>query len=291
MGRNGLGALASDLAYFGDLGGRRHRPALACPATEALALKFMARDLWDPSKRVSDLRHGTPAESRRKLCGRRDCCVGMAPMPQHRQATTGGLEHAAPLERDRGTVRNAEPALGAAIGRLSLGAAAAAQQQASGGLGWLGSADRDLRDGLSRRHSRPRDTPLGVRVRRAPARRSGGVRVGRLRDERPAPPDPRDRNGPRYHALQSTSAEPGRATPTRRAGCFWSALRSRRCASGWGGPTSRRADSPGDRPTGLRGEEGAHTAVDQSDRQAALRHGGGGGAGGVFRRTDVAPNI
>jgi hypothetical protein len=58
-------------------------------------------------------------------------------MPQHRQATTGGLEHAAPLERDRGTVRNAEPALGAAIGRLSLGAAAAAQQQASGGLDGL----------------------------------------------------------------------------------------------------------------------------------------------------------
>jgi hypothetical protein len=183
-----------------------------------------------------------------------------------------------------------EPALGAAIGRLSLGAAVAAQQQANGGLGWLGSADRDLRDGLSRRHSRPRDPPLGVRVRRAPARRSGGVRVGRLTDEPPALRDPRDRNRPRYHAFQSTSAEPVRATPTRRAGCFWSALRSRRCASGWRVPTSRRADPPGDRPTGLRGEEGAHTAVDRSDRQAALRH-GGVGAGGVFRRTDVAPNI
>jgi hypothetical protein len=212
----------------------------------------------------------------------------MAPVPQHRQATTGGLEHAAPLERDRGTVRSAEPALGAAIGRLSLGAAAAAQQQASRGPGWLGSADRDLRDGLSPRYSRPRDPPLGVRVRRAPARRSGGVRVGRLTDEPPAPHDPHDRNRPRYHALQSTSAEPGRAMPTRRAGSF--ALRSRRCASGWRVPTSRRADPPGDRPTGLRGEEGAHTAVDQSDRQAALRH-GGVGAGGVFRRTDVAPNI
>jgi hypothetical protein len=211
-------------------------------------------------------------------------------MPQHRQATTGGLEHAAPLERDRGTVRNAEPALGAAIGRLSLGAAAAAQQQASGGLVWLGSADRDLRDGLSRRHSRPRDPPLGVRVRRAPARPSGGVRVGRLTDEPPAPHDPRDRNRPRYPVLQSTSAEPGRATPTRRAGCFWSALRSRCFAGGWSVPTSRRADPRGDRPRALRGGEGAHTAVDQSDRQAALRH-GRVGAGGVFRRTDVAPNI
>ena len=32
---------------------------------------------------------------------------------------------------------------------------------------------------------------------------------------------------------QSTSAEPGRATPTRRAGCLWSTLRSTRCANGW----------------------------------------------------------
>ena len=31
------------------------------------------------------------------------------------------------------------------------------------------------------------------------------------------------RNRPRYHASQSSSAGPRRATPTRRAGCFWSA--------------------------------------------------------------------
>jgi hypothetical protein len=287
MGRNGLGALAPDLAYFGDLGGRRHRLTLACPATEALALKFMAHDLWDPSKRVSDLRHGVPAESRRKPAGGGIAALGWPPCPN---TVKRRLEHAAPLERDRGTVRNAEPALGAAIGRLSLGAAAAAQQQASGGLDgldrliatcamdWLG----DTRDLAILRLA------FGSGGRRRG--RSGGVRVGRLTDEPPALRDPRDRNRPRCHALQSTSAEPGRATPTRRAGCFWSALRSRRCASGWRVPTSRRADPPGDRPTGLRGEEGAHTAVDQSDRQEALRH-GGVGAGGVFRRTDVAPNI
>jgi hypothetical protein len=81
MGRNGLGALASDLAYFGDLGGRRHRPALACPATEALALKFMAHDLWDPSKRVSDLRHGMPAESRRKPAGGGIAALEWPPCP------------------------------------------------------------------------------------------------------------------------------------------------------------------------------------------------------------------
>ena len=57
--------------------------------------------------------------------------------------------------------------------------------------------------------------------------------VGALTDEPPAPHDPRDGNRPRYRALQSTSAEPGRATPTRRAGCFWSTLSSTRCARGW----------------------------------------------------------
>jgi hypothetical protein len=123
-----------------------------------------------------------PAESRRKPAGGGIAALEWPPctMPQHCQATIGGLEHAAPLERDRGTVRSAEPALGAAIGRLSLAAAAAAQEQASRGPRWLGSADRDLRDGLSRRHSRPRDTPLGVRVRRCRRCEVVGVRVGRL---------------------------------------------------------------------------------------------------------------
>ena len=196
-------------------------------------------------------------------------------MPQHRQATTGGLEHAAPLERDRGTVRIAEPALGAAIGRLSLGAAAAAQQQASGGLGWLGSADRDLRDGLSRRHSRPRDPPLGVRVRRAPARRSGGVRVGQA-DRRAAGAARSARSkSPTLPclAIHLGRTRTGNADEEGRVLLVCPPVEALR---EWlGVPTSRRADSPGDRPMGLRGEEGAHTAVDQSDRQAALRHGGG----------------
>jgi hypothetical protein len=290
MGRERPAGARVGSRLFRDLGGRRHRPAAVGAGDGGARVEIRGASSLGSVEAGERPPTWNACRKSPKACGRRDRCVGIAPMPQHGQATTGGLEHAAPLERDRGTVRSAEPALGAAIGRLSLAAAAAAQEQASGGLGWLGSADRDLRDGLSRRHSRPRDPPLGVRVRRAPARRSGGVRVGRLTDEPPAPHDPRNGNRPRYHALQSTSAEPGRATPTRRAGCFWSALRSRRCASGWSVPTSRRADPPGDRPTGLRGGEGAHTAVDQSDRQAALRH-GGVGAGGVFRRTDVAPKI
>jgi hypothetical protein len=160
---------------FRDLGGRRHRPAAVEAGDGGARVEIRGASSLGSVEAGERSPTWNACRKSPKACGRRDRCVGMAPMPQHRQATTGGLEHAAPLERGRGTVRNAEPALGAANGRLSLGAAAAAQQQASGGLGWIGSADRDLRDGLSRRHSRPRDPPLGVRVRRAPARRSGGV--------------------------------------------------------------------------------------------------------------------
>jgi hypothetical protein len=45
----------------------------------------------------------------------------------------------------------------------------------------------------------------------------------RPNQEPPARLVPRDGNRPRYHALQSTSAEPRRATLTMRAGSFWSA--------------------------------------------------------------------
>jgi hypothetical protein len=207
MGENGLRGSHIGSRLFRDLGGRRRRPAAVVAGHGGACVEIRGASSL-PSKRVSDHPRWNTCRKSPKVCGRRGRCVGMAPcpMPQHCQATTGGLEHAAPLERDRGTVRSAEPALGAAIGRLSLAAAAAAQEQASPGARWLGSADRDLRNGLSRRRSRPRDPPLGVRVRRAPPRRSGGVGVGRLTDEPPAPHDPRDGEGPILRATDRRDA-------------------------------------------------------------------------------------
>jgi hypothetical protein len=84
-----------------------------------------------------------------------------------------GIE--APLERDRGTVRSAESALGAALGRSRLAAAAPAQEQEGRDPGRLGSVDRDLRDESSSRYPGSRDPALGVRVRRAPAQLSGAA--------------------------------------------------------------------------------------------------------------------
>jgi hypothetical protein len=62
MGENSLRALASDLAYLEAWAGAAVGRPLPWPATEALALKFVAHHLWDPSKREIDPRHGMPAD-------------------------------------------------------------------------------------------------------------------------------------------------------------------------------------------------------------------------------------
>lgn len=62
MGENSLRALASDLAYLQGWAAMATSAPLPWPATEALALKFIAHHLWDPAQRESDPRHGMPAE-------------------------------------------------------------------------------------------------------------------------------------------------------------------------------------------------------------------------------------
>jgi hypothetical protein len=62
MGENSLRALASDLANLEAWADAAAGQPLPWPATEALALKFVAHHLWDPAKRVSDARHGMPAD-------------------------------------------------------------------------------------------------------------------------------------------------------------------------------------------------------------------------------------
>lgn len=62
MGENSLRALASDLGYLEGWAHAATGEALPWPATEALALKFVAHHLWDPVKRETDPRHGMPAE-------------------------------------------------------------------------------------------------------------------------------------------------------------------------------------------------------------------------------------
>jgi integrase len=62
MGKNTLRALASDLAYLDVWALAATAMPLPWPATEALALKFVAHHLWDPAKREADDRHGMPGD-------------------------------------------------------------------------------------------------------------------------------------------------------------------------------------------------------------------------------------
>jgi integrase len=60
MGENTLRALASDLAYLEAWAAAATGAALPWPASEGLALKFLAHHLWDPAKRETDPQHGIP---------------------------------------------------------------------------------------------------------------------------------------------------------------------------------------------------------------------------------------
>lgn len=62
MGENTLRALASDLAYLEAWALAATGAALPWPASESLALKFVAHHLWDPARRETDPQHGMPAD-------------------------------------------------------------------------------------------------------------------------------------------------------------------------------------------------------------------------------------
>lgn len=72
MGANTLRAMASDLGYLEAWSRASTGTSLPWPATEAIALRFVAHHLWDPQKRAEDPTHGMPAgvEEALRLDGR-----------------------------------------------------------------------------------------------------------------------------------------------------------------------------------------------------------------------------
>ena len=203
-------------------------------------------------------------------------------MPQHRQAATGGLEHAAPLERDRGTVRSAEPALGAAIGRLSL-----ARPRSASGASW-DVLDRLIATCAMDCLADTRDLAILLLAFASGGRRRSEVarlRVEQLRDEPPARLDPRDRSRP--VTMPRNPARPDQDGQRRRGGQGASGLPSGRGAARMAG-AGRHREGPIfraiDRWEAV--EEKALTPQSINlivKRRCAMV---GVGAGGVFRRTD-----
>jgi hypothetical protein len=182
----------------------------------------------------------------------RACC---AVLGQMLRIPSGGAwrggEHIAPLERDRGTVRHAEPSISVAIGGSRLGEAAPAQEQTGHHPGRLESADRHLRDRSARRC---RDLAILLAFASGGTRRSevAWLRVEQLRDEPPARLDP---HAPKSPALPCLAIQLGR-TKTGDADEEGRVLLVGppvgRFTNGWSGPTSRRGRSSGRSTAGKR---------------------------------------
>jgi hypothetical protein len=178
-------------------------------------------------------------------------------------------------------VRCAERALGPAIGDSRL-AAAAAQEQAA--VTW------DVLDQLiatcpTDRLADTRGLAILLLTFASGGRRRNDVarlRVARLRDNRPARPDPYNAKSPTPPclAIQLGRTKTGDVDEEGRVILVGPPVEALREWLERAGIKTGRIS--GDRPLGSRGGKDAHAAVDQSDRKAAVRQ-GRAGAGGAFR--------
>jgi integrase len=221
MGENSLRALASDLAYLEAWADAAAGQSLPWPATEALALKFVAHHLWDPSKRVSDPDMGCPTDFDESLRaeGLLRCEGPYARNTVKRRLASGSTLHR--WKRIEGPF--AAPSLRSAV------------------RAWSGPRERKskravTRDVLDRliaacatdRLTDTRDLAILLLAFSSGGRRRSEVarlRVEQLRDEPPPRLDSRDPQSPPPPCLAIQLGGPRRATLTRRAGRFWSAGR------------------------------------------------------------------
>ena len=93
MGENSLRALASDLAYLEAWAQAATGAALPWPASESLALKFVAHHLWDPARRETDPRTACRPRLRRGSAMQLFC--GATARMRH-QPSSGGWRAGAP---------------------------------------------------------------------------------------------------------------------------------------------------------------------------------------------------
>ena len=159
-------------------------------------MKFVAHHLWDPSKRVSDPRHGHAADVAESLRAEGLLRCEGSHAPKHRQAAPGELEHTAPLERDRRTVRCAEPAFGL---RLAVRASSRPRERKSKRAVTWDVLDRLIATCATDRLADTRDLAILLLAFASGGRRRSEVarlRVEQLRDEPPARLDPRDGKSP-----------------------------------------------------------------------------------------------
>ena len=174
---------------------------LPWPATEALALKFVAHHLWDPAKRVNDTRHGMPADVAESL--RREgllrCDGPYAPNTVRRRLASWSTLH-----RWKGIEGPfAAPSLRSAL-RLAVRASPRPRERKSKRAVTRDVLDRLIATCATDRLADSRDLAILLLAFASSGRRRSEVArlsVEQLRNEPPAKLDPRDTNSPTLPCL------------------------------------------------------------------------------------------
>ena len=201
MGENSLRALASDLAYLEAWAAAAAGQPRPWPATEALALKFVAHHLWDPAKRVNDTRHGMPADVAESL--RREgllrCDGPHAPNTVRRRLASWSTLH-----RWKGIEGPfAAPSLRSAL-RLAVRASLRPRERKSKRDVTRDVLDRLIATCATDRLADSRDLAILLLAFASGGRRRSEVArlsVEQLRNEPPAQLDPRDTDSPTLPCL------------------------------------------------------------------------------------------
>lgn len=283
IGENSLRALASDLAYLEAWAQAATGAALPWPASESLALKFVAHHLWDPARREADPQHGMPADVAAAL--RESEMLRStgphAPSTVKRRVASWGTLHR--WKGQEGPL--ASPSLRSAL-RLAVRASTRPRRRKS-----MRAVTRDVLDRLlatcsSDRLADTRDLAILLLAFASGGRRRSEVarlRVEQLSDEPLVPLDPLDPKSPTLPcvAIQLGRTKTGNADDEGRVLLVGPPVEALREWLGAGGHQPG-ADLPRDRSLGGDRGSGADAAVDQSDRQAPLHDGGARGEG-VFR--------
>ncbi|MHC2374890.1 integrase [Bradyrhizobium diazoefficiens] len=192
IGENSLRALASDLTYLEGWAQAATGAPLPWPASEALALKFVAHHLWDPAKRETDPRHGMPEEVAQRLRAEELLRSDGPHAPntvKRRLASWGTLHRWKGIEGPF-----ALPSLRAAV-RLAVRASPRPRQRKSRRAVTRDVLDRLIATCATDRLADTRDLAILLLAFASGGRRRSEVarlRVEQLSDEPPVPLDPSD---------------------------------------------------------------------------------------------------
>jgi integrase len=201
IGENSLRALSSDLAYLEAWAMAATGASLPWPASESLALKFVAHHLWDPARRETDPQHGMPADVAAAL---REGEMLRSPGPHAPSTVKRRLASWGTLHRWKGQEGPfASPSLRSAL-RLAVRASTRPRRRKSKRAVTRDVLDRLLVTCSSDRLADTRDLAILLLAFASGGRRRSEVarlRVEQLSEEPAVPLDPRDPRSPTLPCL------------------------------------------------------------------------------------------